>query len=66
MSKCQFGTTVKLHLNPEKDIFINGRSLSSRTLPFMGMFDLYEDLISLRQSPSGNAQTERLLLIIIL
>ena len=45
-------------LHPEKDIFINGRSLSSRTFPFMGMFDLYEDLISLLQSPSGNAQTQ--------
>ena len=30
--------------------------LSSQTFPFMGMFDLDEDLISLIQSPRGNAQ----------
>ena len=41
-------------------LIINVRSLSSQTFPFMGMFDLDEDLIPLMQSP------ECLLLISIL
>ncbi len=34
---------------------VNVRSLSSQTFPFMGIFDLDEDLIPLIQSPRGNA-----------
>ncbi len=35
-------------------LFINVRTVSSWTFPFMGMFDWGEDLIPLIQSPGGN------------
>ncbi len=38
-------------------ILINVRNLSSLTFPFMGMFDLDEDLIPLIESPEGNYTT---------
>ncbi len=38
-------------------IFINVRSLSSKTFPYMGMFDWDVDLIPVIKTPGGNAPT---------
>ncbi len=55
------GSLQRASHSGQSDLIINVRSLSSRTYPFMGMFDWDEDLIPLIQSPGGNAPIKPLI-----